>query len=482
MYAYTDRSYDYNDGNGSIVFGEIGNRIVQAYPWLTSEYGISGTGTANLFITPFLDPNLNIGKYLNGDYTFDNKLNLDYMRRIKEIIVDYGNNLGSAGTGGFAPWVPNMFGNQARDYSGTEDRSAGYLMGTFNIGQALSIMTGARYQNLTTTYRANRFYNASVTNPYPNELRHTDTTFTKSYGYWLPAVNIKFDPLPWISLRGAYTNTLAYANFRAIIPIIDVYTGSVDWNNADLKPIRSENFDLQLSVYNNQLGLFTFGGFLKRIDDFVFWQSSYISDPKDYEGLHNVPEFPNLNVKGYSIGTYYNNPNQVKLWGFESDWQTHFWYLPGPLSGLVLNVNYTHVFSEAKYPKTIVGNSGYPLFQPTYTDTTYTDALINQPDNIVNVSLGWDYEGFSVLVSAIYQSAIFNSTDFWNALRTDKAEYLRWDIVAKQKLPWYNMEVFLNLNNLNGENDTYIVRGNNFKDTDESYGFTAELGIRTSFH
>ncbi|MCB0747897.1 MAG: hypothetical protein KDC90_10585, partial [Ignavibacteriae bacterium] len=64
----------------------------------------------------------------------------------------------------------------------------------------------------------------------------------------------------------------------------------------------------------------------------------------------------------------------------------------------------------------------------------------------------------------------------------DKAEYLRWDIVAKQKLPWYNMEVFLNLNNLNGENDTYLVRGNNFRDTDESYGFTAELGIRTSFH
>ncbi|MCB0748398.1 MAG: hypothetical protein KDC90_13130, partial [Ignavibacteriae bacterium] len=100
MYAYTDRSYDYNDGNGSIVFGEVGNRIVQAYPWLTSEYGISGSGTANLFLTPFLDPNMNIGTFLNDDYIFDGKLNLDYTKKIKEIIVDYDNNLGSAGTGG----------------------------------------------------------------------------------------------------------------------------------------------------------------------------------------------------------------------------------------------------------------------------------------------------------------------------------------------------------------------------------------------
>jgi TonB-dependent receptor len=350
-------------------------------------------------------------------------------------------------------------------------------MGTFKVGQTVTFMTGVRYQNLTTSYRANRFYNASASNPYPNELPHIDTTVIKTHGYWLPAVNIKFDPLPWLSLRGAYTNTLAYPNFRAIIPIIDVYTSSVDWNNTDLKPIRSENFDLQVSVYNNEMGLFTFGGFLKRIDDFVFYQSGYINNPADYPGLQ-PKQYPKLNTKGYSINTYYNNPNRVELWGIETDWQTHFWYLPGVLSGLVLNINYTHTFSDAKYPYTIVGSTGYPNYKPIYTDSTYKDRLIKQPDDIINASLGWDYKGFSALFSMIYQSAIFNSTDYWNALRTDKAEYLRWDIVMKQKLPWYNMEVFMNLNNLNGENDTYVVRGNKFNDTDESYGLTAEIGFR----
>ncbi|MBN1780332.1 carboxypeptidase-like regulatory domain-containing protein [bacterium] len=480
MVASTDRSHDYNRGAGSVWFGEIGERIVDAYPWL-SDWGISSETNARLFITPFMDPDMKIGTFLDNKFTFDNKLNLDYMRRIKEIVVDYGNNLDAAPTGGAGAWVPDMFGNQASDYSGDESRSAGYLMGTFNIGQKVSVMAGVRYQELKTTYRANRFYNASVSNPYPNELPHIDTTMTKTHGYWLPGYNIKFSPVSWLSIRGAYSNTLAYPNFRAIIPIVNVFTGRVNWNNADLKPIRSENFDLQLSVYNNQLGLFTFGGFRKNIDDFVFFQSGYVNDPTQYEGLYGVPQYPSLNTKGYTIATYYNNPHRVELWGLESDWQTHFWYLPGVLSGLVLNVNYTHVFSEAKYPHTIVGNSGFPFFQPTYTDTLYTDRLINQPDDIVNVSLGFDYKGFSVLVSTIYQSAIFNSTNFWNALRTDKEEYLRWDIVAKQKLPFYDMEVFLNLNNLNGANDTFIVRGNGFRDTDESYGLTGELGFRMYF-
>ena len=183
-------------------------------------------------------------------------------------------------------------------------------------------------------------------------------------------------------------------------------------------------------------------------------------------------------LKDTRLIQYINNPNRVELWGLESDWQTHFWYLPGVLSGLVLNVNYTHVFSKAQYPFTVVTHPT-PL-KTVYVDSTYEDKLINQPDNIVNVSLGWDYKGFSILGSMIYQSAIFNSTNFHDQLRTDKKEYLRLDLAAKQKLPWYGIEVFMNINNLNGANDTYIVRGNGFNDTDESYGLTAQLGFRVN--
>ena len=152
--------------------------------------------------------------------------------------------------------------------------------------------------------------------------------------------------------------------------------------------------------------------------------------------------------------------------------------MPGVLSGLVLNVNFTHVFSKAEYPLTVVTHPT-PL-KTVYVDSSYEDKLINQPDNIVNVSLGWDYKGFSILGSMIYQSGIFNSTAFYNALRTDKAAYTRFDLAAKQLLPWYGIEVFMNINNLNGANDTFIERGNGFNNSDESYGLTAQMGFRVN--
>ena len=474
MYGHTYRSYDYDEGNGFVRFGTVGQNIIDRLPWL-KDYGITSS-TNRIMIPPFLNPGYDIGTYLKGDYSFNNKLNMDYLSIIKDVVVDYGKGLTSAPTGGAGTWVPSVLGSQRNDYSGYEYRSAGYLMGTFNISQLVNVIAGARYQNLTTKYKANRFYNADATNPYPNDLPHIDTTVTKTHGYWLPDVLVRFNPLSWLSLRAAYTNTISYPDFHEIVPIIDVYTGQkkVIWNDTDLKPARSENFDAQLSVYQNYVGLFTFGGFLKRISDFVFSQSGYINDPADYPGL----QYKNLNTKGFSINTYYNNPNRVDLHGIEAEWQTHFWYLPDPLNGLVLNVNFTHILSKAKYPFTVVGNTGFPLFQPVYIDSTYEDRLIDQPDDIVNLSLGFDYKDFSILASMIYQSSIFNSTDFWNSLRTDKAEYLRWDIVANQKLPWYNVEVFLHLNNLNGEPDTYTIRGNGYPQSESHYGLTTDLGIR----
>jgi len=388
-----------------------------------------------------------------------------------QVIIDNGKSLTIPPTGGGFPYIPNVYESLARDYSGEEYRSAGYLMATMDIGTQITLIPGVRYQNLTTTYRANRFYNASATNPFPGLLPHIDTTITESHRYWLPDVTLKYDPFSWLSVRAAYTNTLSYPDYKNIIPIIDVFTTSANWNDPALKPARSQNFDFQVSFYDNNIGLLTAGPFLKRIDNLVFSQTSYITDPSKYPGL---PSYTN----GYQITAYTNNPNRVNIWGIETEWQTHFWYLPKPLDGLVLNVNYTHIFSQAKYPYTYVTNSGFPFYQSIYVDTTYEDRLINQPDDIVNLSVGYDYKSFSVLVSMISQTNIYNATNFYNSLRSDKAKYLRWDLSAKQGLPWYGVELFLDINNINGENDTYIIRGSGFPTSESSYGLTADLGIR----
>jgi TonB-dependent receptor len=294
------------------------------------------------------------------------------------------------------------------------------------------------------------------------------------HGYWLPHISLKFDPLSWLSVRGAYTSTLAYPDFNQIIPREDVSSNSghyVVWNNYALKPAQSHNYDFQVAVHDNTVGLLSVSPFLKRIDDQIFGQATYIADPSIYPG---VPSY----TKTFSLSTFINNPNRVDVWGIESEWQTHFWYLPGPLSGLVLNVNYTHIFSSAKYPYTVTLHSPVYPFPTVHIDTTYTDRLIQQPNDIVNLSLGYDYGQFSILASMIYQSEVYNGTDFYNALRSDKAKYLRWDLSVKQGLPWSGIEIYFDLNNLNSEEDIYLVRGSGFPNSESNYGLTADIGLR----
>ena len=477
QYKYTTRYYNFDDGFGSLYTGAAAGfryNLVQALPWLTqSPYNFDPTGRQYFYINGFYNHNMDFGKFLKGDYGMFSAVNVDAIDKIMNEIKILGAATTQPQT--VPSYVPDQYSSLASDYSGNEFRSAEYLMGNFNIGSQVNIIAGARYQGLKTTYTAAHFIgNADATNPYPSQLNHTMVTQGEYHGYWLPDVSAKYSPFTWLSIRGSYTNTLAYPDYSSIIPRLDVASNSghwVVWNNYALKPARSQNFDFQVSLYNNEVGLFAVNPFLKRIDDQIFSQRVYITDPSKYQG---IPSY----TKTYRLDTYINNPNRVDVWGIETEWQTHFWYLPGVLSGLVMNVNYTHIFSSAKYPHTITTHSPVYPFPTIHIDTTYTDRLIQQPNDIVNLSLGFDYNRFSILASMIYQSQVYFRTNFWNSLRSDKTNYLRFDLSVKQGLPWYNLEVYFDLNNINSEADIYTVRGSGFPTSESNYGMTADLGLR----
>lgn len=474
MYEYTDRYYNYDQGNGNLYGGFAGtfrSEILTAFPWMTQgSQGLDPTGSQNFPYTMFMDPGMKFGDFLNGNYLMNSSVNTGLVTSLMNEIKILGQNIQPGQTGGVNAYLPNVFASQSADYTGNEYRSAGYIMATINIGQQITLIPGVRYQGLKTSYTAAQFLNASAPDPYPLPQPHTDSTKTEYHGYWLPDVSLKYDPISGLSIRAAYTNTLAYPEFNQIIPIMDVYSNSVTWNNYALKPAQSHNYDLEVSVYNNSIGLLAVNPFLKEIDNLMFSQSTFIVDPSKYPG---IPTY----TKGFALTTYINNPYTVNLWGIEAEWQTHFWYLPNPFKGLVLNVNYTHIFSRAKYPYTITTTGGYPP-KTTHTDTFYVDRLLQQPDNVVNLSIGYDYGRFSVLASMIFQSQVFNATSRESSLRSNKANYVRWDLVINQGLPWFGLQAFLNLNNLNSANDIYLVRGSGFPDSESDYGMTANLGLR----
>ncbi len=117
----------------------------------------------------------------------------------------------------------------------------------------------------------------------------------------------------------------------------------------------------------------------------------------------------------------------------------------------------------------------------TPVDTNFVDRLIDQPDDIVNLSLGFDYSDFSIRVALLYQSNIFTGPNFWPQLRSYTPPYRRWDVAAKQGLPWFGLELFAELNNINSANDISIIQGGGVPIAEQDYGMTADLGLRWRF-
>ena len=112
------------------------------------------------------------------------------------------------------------------------------------------------------------------------------------------------------------------------------------------------------------------------------------------------------------------------------------------------------------------------------TDTSYTTRLLNQPNDILNVALGYDYRGFSMRVSMLYQDNIFKHPDYWMQQRVNSAKFTRWDVSVKQELPWFNLQVYLNLLNVTGENDVDVNQKNGYPASEQRYGMSADLGVR----
>jgi len=468
-YRLKDRTYDHNYAGGLLNLGSgqvTRNAILNAFPWMKETVQ---TGSSNLPYTLFIDKNYDPGTFLNGDYILGPTTDVDLMYDIMDVIRKVQEP---------EAYSNNDYTSNTNDYSGNEYISAGYIMTDMNIGQSLKIIPGVRYEHAKTSYTGAR--GSSQSTLYKLSYPHHDTTMVETNDHWLPMVHVRYQPFNWFNIRFAYTNTLSRPDYRQLVPRYNIGLTAVSWHNFKLVPSRSENFDLYLSFHENRIGLFTCGAFLKNIDEMIYSTKKVIFDPAEFE---LGDEATNL-----EIYTSINNQNRAKVKGIELDWQTHFWYLPGFLRGLVLNVNYTHIFSETNYPRTVFQDSMYfdpETFQFVYIKipvySYYTSRMIHQPDDIVNAAIGYDYKGFSMRISMLYQSNIFRGTNFWPELRRTTDDYLRWDLSIKQDLPWSGLRIYFNVNNITNTLDRDLNNASLFPTAEQHYGRTMDIGLRWTY-
>lgn len=424
--------------------------------------------------------------FLGGQYRLGTSPDLRLLREVTDVLQGLG--------GGDYQQQP--IGSLGHDYDGIERYQAFYLMTELNVGTFLTILPGVRYDADYTKYHGQSIQEVvSAGNVIPpTNIQHNENI--RRNEFWLPIVHVQLRPFDWLNIRLAGTETVTRPDYSMYAPIstIDQYSANVQAANGSLRDSRSKNLDASISVYQNYTGLITVSGFYKSIDDLMLYQGIDKMDTTIYRLMNSNLNMPLSWLKqSPKVNTWVNNKTPAVYKGAELDWQTNFWYLPSFLKGLVFDFNWTYITSSvdvkaylAKFTTTSVPD---PLRPGRYTQvvtesldsTLRTNRMPDQPSHILNSTIGYDYGGFSIRVSYLYQSdkvAGVGETAITDAF-TDA--YERWDAVVQQKIG-DNLQIYANFTNLNNRHDASLLgyRQNN-PTALEYYGRAIDIGLRLKF-
>ena len=452
----------------------IGEQFVRALKdSLWTDLGLSNLDQ-NLGIRAFLfeDPNYDIDEFLSGEEgvnEFFYKADISKMNRYETLAKENG-------------FYPNDVKESFQyDYDYERNLSAFYAMAELNLGKYVTLFPGIRYENFNFNY--NSFFTERF-GPNPEDFRNDGLRDDNIDGKnWFPQMHIRVKPMDWLDVRLASTRSIIYPDYRAISPYIyyDSFGGpTLELGNTQLQPALSQNYDIYASIYKNKIGLFTAGFFYKEIDQLIV-SSSFRS--RDSESINE--RFDLTQTQQTTISTWINLDATSYVRGFELDWQTHFYYLPSFLKGIVLSVNYTHINSQTSYPfQTSVKNGTGPFAQTVFVDSTRVGRMPNQPDDVFNLTIGYDIGGFSARLSFVYQDNVLTGINrTFDELDSYTDAYQRWDFTAYQQLPWLKrrLQLYLNANNITNAPDRAFTSELEKLSSLEYYGRTMDIGLRYKF-
>lgn len=374
----------------------------------------------------------------------------------------------------------NQLASVQHIYSVDENVNATYAMIKLNAGRFASLIAGVRYEFENNKYTA-KFAPRIVGEFEAQSGTATDTTSPYKKEYWLPNIHLKISPLDWLDFRFAVTKSLSRPDYLMRLPTLYISTQDqqIVSGNPNLKSAVSWNYDANVSFYTGEYGLLTISGFRKNIDNVFYWLNNIKLLTTDQARALNLPvdkygPFPqyDLNMPVNTSGT--------KVWGFELDLQTHLAFLPGLLRNIVVSSNFSRIWSKTIYPRfRLIQPAGFPP-KPPIADYYNTEKELNgQTNYTANLTVGYDYLGFSFRLSGYFQGPYLSYISNIESQDQYQKAFSRWDLALKQSIS-NNISVFLNLNNLSNTIEGGYQSFRNLDTGGYLYGITAELGVQVS--
>lgn len=353
-------------------------------------------------------------------------------------IVDPASAVGflAQNSGAFPTTITNAGpGLGTGDYFAFEEVLAGYLMGTFEVGNLL-LVGGARHEitDEKLTRMANDF---------------SILTIRDDFSHTMPSLHAKYTFKPGLFARASWSNTVGRHDTGDLIyggVNINRTTRTITVPNPALKSLESQNIDLSLEWYTGKLGWAMIGYFTKDIDNFPL----SIRDQVQFEGQ-----------------TYDRNSVQAgasaEISGWEAAFQRKLEFLPGPLSGLGIDLNYAAIDSEVSAS---IRSDRPPLDQ--------------QPETILNASLFYAYDRFYVRLAYSDTGVSIDGTGDAPDEDEYRDKYQRWDLTAHFNVS-DKLQLFAEWRNITDEPEILYVGAPNRIIANSRYGYYTSFGARWHF-
>jgi|GEM_PF-310195 TonB-dependent receptor len=412
---------------------------------VTTYYDTGKYKSPNLtsFVGSYSDDN-----FYNGLYAMNNMPDPGLVRAYLAS-PHYLNNIVNPGNR-FVADPNNPLSSDPETFSARDFNGAGFGMGTLKMDH-LTLLAGIRFEYTSMHYSG---YGDSV-----NTSNDWAKTFTvdmyKNFFFPLPMVLAKYSPNNDMNIRASYTRSFSRPEWYDLVPHI-VY--NVDDNvrtaiegNPDLKPTRSDNYDLSWEYFlNNRKSIVYAGTFFKQMQDYIF-----------------AAERDTFFNQSKSTWAYYTKANggTANLAGLELELQSQFFFLPSFLSGFGINGNYIYTWS-----KTLI------------QELNQWTALPGQSEHVGNAALFYEKYGFSGRVALNYQShcivQLIDARDHFGSVYVD--DHLQLDCSAAQKFSKHVTAIVEFKNLTNTPKKLYLLDPSHTTQM-EYYGWSGLAGVRLSF-
>ncbi len=255
------------------------------------------------------------------------------------------------------------------DYRGSQTLSASYGMLDLPLAKGLHAIGGVRFEH--TQLRIVNFAEPDAVWVPPGQfgtadLQPGDADVDFAQRDVLPSLALVYEPVAGVTLRAAYSETVARQTFKEITPIAqqEYLGGPIFLGNPELKMSSIANYDLRVDYSPYRGGLLSASYFEKHIDD-----------PIEY--IEKLGNFSFTTAVNYPSGT---------LTGYELEARQELGVVLPALDGLTLGANSTWIDASVRLPK-----EELDLFEQVHgVRPRESRDMTAAPDYLINVFLTYD--------------------------------------------------------------------------------------------